>query len=85
MVTTLKTAKKSKPLQLGLQVEPWGIIQAVAFLSGERYYFLTGRGGVAMMPAGVVESAHLARPCFMPTKLITLKELKRMYPPRKKK
>ena len=34
----------------------WGIIVAVAFISGERYYFMLDKyGGVAMMPASVVE------------------------------
>lgn len=44
-------------LELGMVIEPFGTISAVAYISCERYYFLLNRYGiVSMMPADVVES-----------------------------
>ena len=46
------------PLDLGKWIKPWGKIAAIAFISGERYYFMRGkRGEIAMMPWSVVEIA----------------------------
>lgn len=36
---------------------PWGRIAAVAYISGERYYFLINKHGtVSMLPADIVEA-----------------------------
>lgn len=44
------------PLEIGSTVKPWGEIIAIAFLSGERYYFLQAKhGGISMMPWSAVE------------------------------
>ena len=44
------------PLNLGTFVKPYGKIAAISFRDGERYYILVDkRGGVALMPADVIE------------------------------
>lgn len=48
---------KGELIPLGVVVKPYGKVGAVMVISGERYYFLVDRrGGVAMMPADVIES-----------------------------
>lgn len=43
-------------LELGERVEPYGTVEAIGLLSGERYYWLIDKHGVvSMMPADVVE------------------------------
>lgn len=50
----------SKPLPLGTHIEPYGKIEAIANLAGERYYFmLDDKFNVGMMPAMLIERAAL--------------------------
>lgn len=43
------------PMPLGTYVHPYGKVGAVAFLGGERYYFLSEGNGVSMIPAFMLE------------------------------
>lgn len=45
----------TRPIPLGTVVKPWGRIDAIGILSGERYYWLTKRGAVSMLPAILIE------------------------------
>lgn len=47
----------SDPLPLGTRTK-WGVVKAVGFADGERYYMLVLDGHVAMMPGCVVEEEH---------------------------
>ena len=49
----------SLPIALGTHIEPYGTIEAIAWL-GERYYFFADGKYVAMIPAFMVESARMA-------------------------
>lgn len=43
---------------IGEAVNPYGTVEAVSMIDGERYYFLRdGHGTVAMIPADVIEDA----------------------------
>ena len=46
----------SEPVRIGTKVAPYGVVSAVGWIDGERYYWLTDGQRVAMMPAMVVES-----------------------------
>lgn len=53
------------PLKLNTKTQ-WGVIKAILLTGGERYYHMIDKyGGVAMMPAAVVEP--------------TIKDKKRVY------
>lgn len=59
----------SDPLPLGTKVPPYGTVQAVQWMSGERYYFLVNkRGDVAMLPACCVEPEATKNPAKKPAK-----------------
>lgn len=46
----------SEPLPLGTEVKPYGKIEMIGSLDGERYYWLVNKdGSVAMMPSIVIE------------------------------
>ena len=54
--------KVSEPLELGTVVNPYGKIVAVAWITGERYYFLIAKNkSVAMMPACSLEPSASAQ------------------------
>lgn len=54
---------RDEPLPLGTAVPPYGEIQAVGMLGGERYYWLTTKdGAVSMIPAVVLEPMHAEAP-----------------------
>ncbi len=42
------------PLPIGTKTK-WGKIEAIGWTGGERYYWMIGANGVAMMPAFIVE------------------------------
>lgn len=49
----------NQPLPIGTATE-WGSIEGIAFTGGERYYFMRDEdGGVAMVPAFMVERANV--------------------------
>jgi hypothetical protein len=43
-------------LQLGTVVKPYGKVIAIAFIGGERYYFMRDGSSIAMMPADFIEA-----------------------------
>lgn len=56
----MDTVERKPPLPLGTKTE-WGEIEAIGSLSGERYYWMAHEdGGVAMIPAFIVEAQHEA-------------------------
>lgn len=46
---------ESKPLALGTKVPNHGKIDMVGITGGERYYWLSKKGVVSMLPASVIE------------------------------
>lgn len=51
---------QSDILLIGTEVKPYGIIKAVGWTGGERYYWFEDKhGSVAMMPAYVIEKRPL--------------------------
>jgi hypothetical protein len=40
---------------IGTKVKPYGRIDAVGFIRGERYYWLSEGNSIAMMPAELIE------------------------------
>jgi hypothetical protein len=50
-------------LLIGTEVKPYGIIKAVGWTGGERYYWFEDKhGSVAMMPAYIIEKRPLSQP-----------------------
>lgn len=55
----LKAAPEWNPLKMGTSTK-YGIVKAISFREGERYYMLINQSGtVSLMPADAVESAVL--------------------------
>lgn len=50
-----QTDEDKLPLPLGTMVPDYGRIDVVGWTGGERYYWLTGPNGVAMVPAFIIE------------------------------
>lgn len=49
----------SQIVPLGTAIPPLGRIEAIASISGERYYFLIDKqGNVSMLPADVIEQSN---------------------------
>jgi hypothetical protein len=51
----------NEPLKLGTKTQ-WGKISMVGFTGGERYYWMTKKNEVAMVPAFMVEKVMEAKP-----------------------